>query len=40
VKMVKEGNRVDLKDNTDIVCPHQGVQSVMLETEGDGERVQ
>jgi hypothetical protein len=32
-KMVQEEKRVDLKDNTDIVCPHQGVEGVMLKKE-------
>jgi hypothetical protein len=31
--MLQKGNRVDLKANTDIVCPHQGVGGVMLEIE-------
>lgn len=37
-KMVQDEKRVGLKDNTDIVCPHQGVEGVMLKKEEDRER--
>jgi hypothetical protein len=36
--MVQEEKRVDLKDNTGIVCPHQGVAGVMSKKEEDAER--
>lgn len=32
------GKRMDLKGNTDIVWPHQGVEEVTLNNERDGER--
>ena len=32
------GKRMDLRGNTDIVWPHQGVEEVTLNNERDGER--